>query len=86
MAIQDSLSSEVLYPHWQNEYAAALLEHDLEALKERIDAAEEAIERRLRQLAHDSDHHAERRVIHDALISLQLLKKFSQSNESDALQ
>jgi len=86
MAIPDLLSSEILYPYWQNEYAAALLEVDRETLKERITAAEDAIERRLRQLSKDSNHHAERRVIHDALISLQLLKKFSQSDEPGMLQ
>ena len=64
----------------------ALLELDRETLKERITVAEDAIERRLQQLSKDSNHHAERRVIHDALISLQLLKKFSQSDEPDMLQ
>jgi len=29
-------SPEILYPHWQNEYVAALLEFDNEAVKERI--------------------------------------------------
>jgi hypothetical protein len=33
-----------------------------------------------------SDHHAERRVIHDALVSLQLLKRFLQSDEPDITQ
>jgi hypothetical protein len=86
MAIQDSLSPQSIYPHWQDEYAAALVDIGCEGLKERIDAAEEAIERRLQQLAHDSNHHTERRVIHDALISLQLLKRFSESDESDRMQ
>jgi hypothetical protein len=85
MAIPGLLSSEILYPHWQNEYAAALLELDRETLNQRIEAAEDAIERRLQQLSKDSNHHAERRVIHDALISLQLLKKFLQSDEPDML-
>jgi hypothetical protein len=74
-------SSEILYPHWQNEYEAALLELDGETLKDRIKAAEAAIERRLQQLAQDSNHHTERRVIHDALISLHLLKIFSRSDK-----
>jgi hypothetical protein len=86
MAIPDLLSSEILYPYWQNEYAAAVLELDRETLKDRITAAEEAIERRLLQLLKDSNHYTERRVIHDALISLQWLKKFSQSDEPDMLQ
>ena len=75
-------SPEILYPHWQNEYVAALLEFDNEAVKERIKTAEAAIEKRLEELAQDSDHHTERRVIHDALVSLQLLKKFLQSGEN----
>jgi hypothetical protein len=50
---------------------------DRETLKERITAAEDAIERRLQQLSKDSNHHAE---------SLQLLKKFSQSDEPEMLQ
>ena len=81
MAIQDSVP-EIVYP-WQNEYTAALLEFDDQALKGRIQAAEDAIERRLQELWQDSNHHTERRVIHDALISLRQLKKFSQSDESD---
>ena len=79
-------SPEILYPHWQNEYVAALLEFDNEAAKERIKTAEAAIEKRLEELAHDSDHHTERHVINDALVSLQSLKKFLQSGENDLTQ
>ena len=66
--------SDILYPHWQNEYEAALAEVDSETLKKRIKAAEAAIQRRLLELAHDSDHHTERSVIREALISLNFLK------------
>lgn len=86
MPMPDLVSSEILYPYWQNEYAAAVLELDRETLKERITAAEHAIERRLLQLSKDSNHHTERRVIHDALISLQWLKKFSLSDKPEMLQ
>jgi hypothetical protein len=40
-----------------------------------IVTAEAAIQKRLQELAHDSDHHTERQVIEDALQSLQILKK-----------
>jgi hypothetical protein len=83
MAVQDSEAAEILYPERQSEYEAALLDVDRENLKDQIKAAEEAIERRLQQLSQDSNHYAERRVIHDALISLRLLNVFSQSDQPD---
>ena len=71
MTAQDSqLTPDILYPHWQNEYEAALVELDNNLLQERIDAAEAAIYRRLQQLSQDSNHHTERHVINDALASL----------------
>jgi hypothetical protein len=75
MAIDDSLSPEILYPHWQNEYAAALLETNPQNLSGRVEAAETAIYKRLQQLSQNSDHHTERHVIEDALQSLRVLKK-----------
>jgi len=75
MAAQDSQPiPEILYPHWQNEYVAALLGSGSATLQKRIKAAEAAIYRRLQQLAQDSDHHTERHVIGNALASLQLLR------------
>jgi hypothetical protein len=68
-------SPEILYPHWQREYEAALLEPESEALRELIKDAEAAISRRLLELAHDSDHHTERQVIDDALASLRVLRQ-----------
>ena len=64
----------ILYPYWQNEYEAALLELDNKVLQELIDAAEAAIHRRLQQLSQDSNHHTERHVINDALASLANLR------------
>ena len=75
MATDDSPSPEILYPHWQNEYQAALFEDDPEKLAERVAAAETAIYRRLQQISLDSDHHTERHVIEDALASLRVLKR-----------
>jgi len=75
MTAQDSQPTpDILYPHWQNEYEAALVELDNKVLQERIDAAEAAIYRRLQQLSQDSNHHTERQVINDALASLASLR------------
>jgi hypothetical protein len=74
MAAEDSLS-EILYPQWQNEYAAALLETDPQKFSERVEAAETAIYKRLQELSQNSDHHNERHVIEDALQSLKVLKR-----------
>lgn len=74
MGAEDQTIPDILYPHWQHEYEAALLEPDIETLRERIEAAEAAIQRRLQELAQDSNHHTERHVISDALRSLRQLR------------
>jgi len=75
MTVQNSQPTpDILYPHWQNEYEAALVELDNKVLQERIDAAEAAIYRLLQQLSQDSNHHTERQVINDALASLASLR------------
>jgi len=38
----DPLSSEILYPHWQNEYAAVMWETNFQDLLVRVEAAETA--------------------------------------------
>jgi hypothetical protein len=73
MATEDSPS--LLYPDWQNEYAAALVELDLKKLPERVAAAETAIFNRLQVIAQSSDHQVERQVIEDALTALRVLKR-----------
>jgi hypothetical protein len=70
----DEAPPDVLYPHWQYEYEAAIIEPNGELLQQRIDTAESAIERRLQELAQDSNHHTERHVISDALRSLRQLR------------
>jgi hypothetical protein len=70
MGAEGQTIPDILYPHWQNEYEAALMEPN----GERIEAAEAAILRRLQELAHDSNHHTERQVISDALASLRQLR------------
>jgi hypothetical protein len=75
MATDDSLSPDILYPDWQNEYAAALVELDPEKLSERVEAAETAIFNRLQVLSKSSDHQAERQAVEDALAALRVLKR-----------
>ena len=76
MATEDSPSPKViLYPEWQNEYAAALVELDVKKLPERIAAAETAIFNRLQVISQSSDHQAERQAIEDALAALRVLKR-----------
>jgi hypothetical protein len=69
-----SPDDEILYPHWQNEYAAAMLEANPQDISGRVEAAETAIYNRRQELSQDFDHHIERHVIEDALASLQILK------------
>ena len=55
MAAKDSSPSKTLYPEWQNEYQAALLELDRRNLAQRVAAAEAAIYKRLQMIAESSD-------------------------------
>ncbi len=68
-------SPKILYPEWQNEYQAALLELDTEKLRGRVAAAETAIFNRLQAISQGSNHTAERQAIEDALASLRALKR-----------
>ena len=74
MATEDQ-SPESLYSARQSEYNAALVEADREKLKERVEAAETAIYKRLQQLSQSSDDLAEKQVIEDALHGLRVLKR-----------
>jgi hypothetical protein len=75
MAEPSSSSPKILYPEWQNEFQAAILELDREKLEERVMAAETAIFKRLQAIAQSSDHNSEREAIEDALSSLRTLKR-----------
>ena len=70
-------SPTFLYPEWQPEYQAALLELASEKLLERVQAAETAIFKRLQALSQNPGHSAERQAIEDALGSLRFLKRSS---------
>jgi hypothetical protein len=64
MADAKTQGPEILYPDWQHEFLAALLELDGNKLLERVQAAETAIFNRL-----------QRQAIDDALASLRVLKR-----------
>jgi hypothetical protein len=75
MEDQTSPSPKILYPEWQGEYLAALLEFDSKLLGERLQAAEGAIFKRLQTLSQSTDCRAERQAIEDAVAALRVLKR-----------
>ena len=77
MATKDSPFPEIIYPEWQNEYQAALVELDREKLPELVAAAETSIYKRLQQISQSSDDQAERQAIEDAVAGLRILKRDS---------
>ncbi len=68
-------SPKVLYPEWQRELEAALVEHDREKLLEQVMAAEAAIFNRLQAISQSPDLEAERHAIRDAVAKLRILKR-----------
>jgi hypothetical protein len=77
MADSNSPSPQILYPTWQPEFLAALVEIEPKQLLERVTAAETAIFNRLQALSHSADTRAERQAIEDALASLRVIKRDS---------
>lgn len=71
----DPSSPQILYPEWQPEYLAAMLELDPKTLFERVTAAETAIFNRLQVISHSSESDAERQAIADAVARLRILKR-----------
>jgi hypothetical protein len=70
-----SPSPKILYPEWQGEYLAALLEFDPKLLGERLQAAEGAIFKRLQAMSQSTENRTERHAIEDALAALRVLKR-----------
>ena len=60
---------------WFEVYKAAVLELDPQKLPGRIVAAKKAVQLRLVEIQGDTDHHAERQQIEDALSSLRTLER-----------
>jgi hypothetical protein len=63
----------VQYPDWQGVYKQALLEIDVDKLKQKIVAAEAAIAKRASTLSGISGHSAEWQAMEDALAFLRML-------------
>ena len=59
---------------WQELYMQTILEVNGQKMPERITATRAAIAGRLHDLEHDSDHHAERHQIENALKALSVLE------------
>ena len=60
---------------WYQIFTAAVVESDRKQLIQRVDAAAAAIDGRLRDLQHDSDHHEERQLMGDAQLTLEFLRQ-----------
>ena len=69
------MNEEAASHGWYALYAATMVELNHTMLLERMNATEAAIEARLHDLRHDSDHHAERQEIDDAIRNLTLLRR-----------
>jgi hypothetical protein len=63
---------------WKERYMQTILEVDGQKMPERITATRQAIAGRLQDLEHDSDHHAERLQIENALRALSQLEAEAQ--------
>lgn len=59
---------------WKERYMQTILEVNGQKMPERITATRAAIAGRLHDLEHDSDHHAERQQIENALKALSMLE------------
>jgi len=70
-----SFTPKILYPEWQHEFQAALLELDRKKLPERATAAETAIFNRIQALLQDPDHPAERQAIENALANRRVIRR-----------
>jgi hypothetical protein len=60
---------------WEEWYMQTILEVSGQKMPERINETRRAIARRLQDLEHDSDHHAERHEIESALRALSMLEE-----------
>jgi|GEM_PF-6472010 hypothetical protein len=72
---QDRPSPDYLYPDWQPQVQAALIELDPLKLRDRIEAADLAVSRRLQSISLNPNHHAERLAISDAVATLRFLRR-----------
>jgi hypothetical protein len=61
-------------PRWEELYLRTILEVNGHRMPERITATRQAISGRLHDIEHDSNHHAERHQIENALTALSVLE------------
>ena len=69
-----SHSTQHLFPDWQPQYMAAVLETDPQKLQGRVFSLEEAIVKRMQSLADAPGAEAERHAIEHALRALRVLQ------------
>ena len=70
-----STSQNIKYPHWQREFEAALIEADLQKLRQRVDAAEAALFLRSQALVGSAQGRSEQQAISDAMRTLRTIQK-----------
>lgn len=75
MATGNSPGRTILYPDWQPQYEAALLEPDAMTLPQRIKAAEELILERLRIISALPTEWQEREALENALGALRVMTR-----------
>ena len=76
-ASKPEIESELRYPEWQRPLQEALLESDKAKLKARVESTEAVIFERLQAISSDSNHHAEREAVEQALALLRIIKRDS---------
>jgi hypothetical protein len=72
---QERLSEDLKYPQWQMPLREAILEFDAERLSNKVQAAEKAIDTRLRGLTAENHDFQERQALKDALATLEILRR-----------
>ena len=69
------MATRPLFLSWEQFYFDAILETDDQRMRERIEAAEDAISRRLVGLNHGEDHYVEIQEIENAMKGLHSLRR-----------
>ena len=73
----------VIYPKWQHQLRAALVETDPDKLLERVKEAQKAISKRFEKISRSTSHAAEIEAIENAMDTLDVLRtKASQPKAS----
>lgn len=73
--MEEHMKKDLAYLRWQGSYRDALIELDVDKLKERVREAERAISDRLQTLPRSRESLVELQAIEDALANLRCLKR-----------